>query len=279
MNENARWEMQKFTASDGLEIAYALDDYTDPWQPGETLILVHAAMGSSRRFYAWVPHLARDFSVVRIDMRGHGATQIPAPDQLNQQRLVQDVVELADHVGAKAFHVAGSSAGAIVAEKVAIDHPERVLSLAAFAGTGGIKHALQDQNSWVKRIGEKGLEAFLRETIADRVDLASADPGFVEWFIRESSKTSVEVLERFVPMMRQFVVLDDLHRIRCPVLAVAPGGDPIHTVDNYRALPDRISACEFLVYEGLPHNITDAVPDRCAEDLRTFLLKHKSRPQ
>jgi hypothetical protein len=45
-------------------------------------------------------------------------------------------------------------------------------------------------------------------------------------------------------------------------------------VENYRALPDRIPACEFVVYEGLPHNITDAVPDRCAQDLKRFLLKH-----
>jgi 3-oxoadipate enol-lactonase len=276
MIEAPRWEMQKFKASDGLTLAYALDDFTDPWKPADTLILIHAAMGSSKRFYAWVPHLARDFRVVRIDMRGHGQSEAPGPGQLDQQRIVKDIVELADHVGAQRFHVAGSSAGAIVAEKVAIDYPDRVLSLAAFAGTGGIKHALQDQNSWVKRIGEKGLAAFLRETIADRVDLKTAEPGFVDWFIEVSAKTPVPVLERFVPMMREFVVIDDLHRIRCPVLAVAPGGDPIHTVDNYRALPDRIPGTEFIVYEGLPHNITDAVPDRCAEDLKRFLLKHRA---
>ena len=275
MND-ARWKMEKFEASDGLTIAYALDDYTDPWKPADTLILVHAAMGSSARFYAWVPHLARDFRVVRIDMRGHGQTDVPGPDQLDRERIVKDIVELADHIGAQRFHVAGSSAGAIVAEKVAIDFPDRVLSLAAFAGTGGIRHALQNQNDWVKRIGEDGSAAFLRETIADRVDLKTADPGFVDWFIAESSKTPVAVLQRFVPMMRDFVVIDDLHRIRCPVLAVAPGGDPIHTVDNYRALPDRIADCEFIVYDGLPHNITDAVPDLCAEDLKRFLLKHKS---
>jgi pimeloyl-ACP methyl ester carboxylesterase len=234
-------------------------------------------MGSSKRFYAWVPHLARDFRVVRIDMRGHGETGIPGPGQLDETRIVKDIVELADHLSAQRFHVAGSSAGAIVAEKAAIDYPERVLSLAAFAGTGGIKHARQDQLSWVKRSGEKGLAAFLRETIADRVDLTTADPGFVEWFIAESAKTPLAVLERFVPMMREFVVIDDLNRIRCPVLAVAPGGDPIHPVSNYRALPDRIADCEFIVYEGLPHNITDAVPDRCAEDLKRFLLKHRAQ--
>ena len=273
----ARWAMQTFEASDGLVVAYALDGYTDPWKPADTLILVHAAMGSSRRFYAWVPHLARHVRVVRIDMRGHGRSGIPGPDQLSPQRLVQDVIELADHVGAQRFHVAGSSAGAIVAEKVAIDHPDRVLTLAAFAGTGGIRHAHQNQMTWVQRIGEKGLAAFLRETIADRVDLATAPPGFVDWFIAESAKTPVAVLERFVPMMREFVVVDELHRIRCPVLAVAPGADPIHPVENYRALPDRIPGCEFIVYEGLPHNITDAVPDRCAEDLKRFLLKHIGR--
>lgn len=277
MQTETRFAMQTFQASDGLTIAFALDDYTDPWTTADTLILIHAAMGSSKRFYAWVPRLARDFRVVRIDMRGHGQTQTPGPNQLDQRRIVKDIVELADHVGAKRFHVAGSSAGAIVAEKVAIDYPNRVLSLAAFAGTGGIRHALQDQNSWVKQIGEQGLAAFLRATIADRVDLERAEPGFVDWFIAESAKTPVAVLERFVPMMREFVVIDELDGIRCPVLAVAPGGDPIHTVDNYRALPDRIANCEFIVYDGLPHNITDAVPDRCARDLHRFLLKHTSK--
>jgi pimeloyl-ACP methyl ester carboxylesterase len=267
--------MHSFRASDGLQIAYAVDDFTDPWRTPETVILVHAAMGSSLRFYAWVPHLAGEFRVVRIDMRGHGATQVPGPDQLSQHRLVQDVVELADHVGAPRFHVGGSSAGAVVAEKVAIDYPERVLTLGAFAATGGIKHGMQDQTSWVDKIGERGLAQFLRDTIADRVDLASASPGFVDWFVAESAKTSVEVLARFVPMMRSFEVLDELDRIHCPTLAIAPGADPIHGREHYQVLEERIPHCEFIVYEGLPHNITDAVPDRCAEDYRRFLLAHR----
>lgn len=264
--------MQSFRASDGLKIAYALDDYTDPWRTPETVILVHAAMGSSQRFYAWVPHLAGAFRVVRINMRGHGATEVPGPAQLSQERLVKDVAELADHLSAQRFHVGGSSAGAVVAEKVAIDYRERVLTLGAFAATAGIKHGLQDQSSWVQRIGERGLAQFLRDTIADRVDLASASPGFVDWFIAESAKTSVEVLARFVPMMRSFEVLDELHRIRCPTLAIAPGGDPIHKLEHYSVLKERIPECEFVVYEGLPHNITDAVPDRCARDYLRFLL-------
>src|SRR5689334_8292375 len=125
--------LHTFKASDGLEIAYYVDDYTDPWREAHTLILVHAAMGSSTRFYAWVPHLAGDFRVVRMDMRGHGKTAVPGPDQLSVERIAKDVAELADHLGAPHFHVGGSSAGSVVAEKVAIDYPDRVLSLGAFA--------------------------------------------------------------------------------------------------------------------------------------------------
>ena len=38
--------MHTMTASDGLKLAYSVDDFTDPWKPAETLILIHAAMGA-----------------------------------------------------------------------------------------------------------------------------------------------------------------------------------------------------------------------------------------
>jgi pimeloyl-ACP methyl ester carboxylesterase len=277
MSTAARWATQRFRASDGADIAYVADDYTDRWLAAETLILVHAAMGSARRFYAWVPHLARDFRVARIELRGHGDSAAAAAVELTPQRLVRDVVELADHLGCERFHVAGSSAGAIVAQKVAIDHPRRVLTLGSFAATPGIKHGNQDHAQWVARIGEKGIAQFLRETIADRMDLSVVEPGFVDWFIAEAARTPVEALARFVTMMRGFDIAGEIARIRCPTLAVVPGGDPIHTVDQYRVLQRLIAGCEFVVYDGLPHNITDAVPDRCARELHRFLLKHRGK--
>ena len=35
----------------------------------------------------------------------------------------------------------------------------------------------------------------------------------------------------------------------------------------------RLDDIEFRVYDGMPHNICDAVPDRCAEDVRDFLRR------
>jgi 3-oxoadipate enol-lactonase len=62
---------QFIRASDGIRIADTIDDFTDPWRQTSTLLL-HAAMGSSKRWYAAVPALCRHYRVVRIDLRGHG---------------------------------------------------------------------------------------------------------------------------------------------------------------------------------------------------------------
>src|SRR5438477_12503531 len=104
-------EAATFAASDGLSLAYDIDDFTDPWKAAPTLRLLHAAMGSARRYFGWVPHLARDYRVVRLDLRGHGNSAVPPAGQsLTLDRLVADVVELLDHLGLASAHIVGNSA-------------------------------------------------------------------------------------------------------------------------------------------------------------------------
>jgi pimeloyl-ACP methyl ester carboxylesterase len=268
--------MEHFSTTDGLRLAYVVDDFTDPWRTPETLVLLHAAMGSSRRLYAWVPGLARDVRVVRLDLRGHGGSEVPAESlPFTLSRLARDVVELLDHLGVDRVHLAGSSAGAIIAMKVAIDHPERVVTLADFASTPGLGPSNVNAEAWVAHIQRRGVRGFLSDTIADRFDLTQVDPGFVEWFLDESAKTSAAWLARFVPLMRSVDLTEDLGKIRCPMLAVVPDHDPISSMAQYEVIRDRVPDVRFVVYHGLPHNITDAVPDRCAEELHRFLLDHR----
>ncbi len=269
-------EMQSFTASDGLKLAYAVDDYSDPWRPQETLILIHAAMGSARRLYKWVPTLARHFRVVRPEMRGHGSSEIPGPDQLTVERLARDVIELADHLGVDRFHLAGSSAGAIVSFQTTLDFPDRVLTLSNFASTPGLKNSRIDMNKWVSHIRAKGIRGFLEETIEERFPNV-ADKDFLRWFIDESARTDQDLFCRFGPMMKEVDQTDRLHEIQCPMLNVVPGHDPLGSLEQYEVYRKHVPHCEFIVYEGLPHNITDSVPERCAEDLLRFLLKHRAQ--
>ena len=133
-------EKQTFKTSDGVEIAYYIDDFTDPWKPAETLVMLHPAMSSSRRFYSMVPGLARRFRVIRVDTRGHGASQIP-PENLpvNKERLMKDALELLDHLKLAKTHVIGVSAGGYSAQQLAIHHPDRLKSLVLFCSTPGFK--------------------------------------------------------------------------------------------------------------------------------------------
>jgi 3-oxoadipate enol-lactonase len=268
--------MQYFDASDGLRLAYAVDDFSDPWGPQETLILIHAAMGSSRRLYKWIPTLSRHFRVVRPDMRGHGQTQIPAPDQLSVERLARDVIELADRLGVDRFHLAGSSAGAIVAIQTTLDFPGRLRTLSNFASTPGLKRSNIDMDKWVRHIRAKGIKVMLEETIEERFPNV-ADQGFLRWFVEESAKTDADLFCRFGPMMKAVDQTERLHEVKCPMLNVVPGHDPLGSLDQYEVYKKHVPHCEFVVYEGLPHNITDSVPERCAEDLLAFLMRHRAQ--
>lgn len=267
--------MQTFEASDGVTLAYAEDDFTNPWEPSETLILIHAAMGSSRRMHLWVPHLARHVRVIRPDMRGHGLSGIPGNDQLSLERLTQDVAELMDHLEVEKAHLAGSSAGGIVTLNTAITYPERIRSVAAFATLPGLKISTgyTKYGSWVDSMQEKGVAQFLRETISNRFDVDIVDPRFIDWFIAESAKNDVDLLSRFVQMMAAADISGRLSEVSCPVLAVVPSGDPIHSMEQYELLRERIPECQFVVYPNRPHNITDAEPDRCASELARFLQR------
>jgi len=262
--------MHDFTTSDGLRLAYYIDDFTNPWTKAPTLLLLHAAMGSARRWFGWIPHLARDWRVVRLDLRGHGASQVPPADTpLTLERLVGDVVELLDHLGCGAAHIAGNSAGGYLGQQLAMTRPERVTSLALYGSTPGLKNS--QAPSWIPQIAAKGLRGFLAATIRDRLP-ADADPGLVDWFLDEAAKNDPAFIGKFVLLMASYDWSGEVERIRCPALVVIPGAETVGSLANYDPFR-RLDDVEFRVYDGLPHNICDAVPDRCAGDLRGFLRR------
>ena len=53
--------MHSFTTSDGVRLNYYIDDFTDPWTKPPTLLLLHPAMGTAKRYYAMVPKFARQY--------------------------------------------------------------------------------------------------------------------------------------------------------------------------------------------------------------------------
>ena len=208
--------------------------------------------------------------MVRLDLRGHGSSQVPpAGEALSLDRLVADVAELLDHLGVESAHIVGNSAGGYLGQQLAMTRPERVRSLALFGSTPGLKNS--QAPSWIPQIQARGLRGFLAETIRDRLP-ADADPRLISWFLDEAAKNDPAYIGKFVALMASYDWSDQVQRISCPTLVVIPGAETVGSVANYEPFR-RLGDVEFRVYDGLPHNICDAVPDRSAGDVRDFLRR------
>ena len=259
-----------FRTSDGLELAYALDDFTKPWVEAPVIVMLHSAMGRSDRFFAMVPPFLDRFRVLRVDLRGHGMSQVPPEDlPLTMNRLVLDVEEILDHLGIGKAHFLGNSAGGYISQNLAMSRPERVRSLLLFGSTPGLKHS--NAASWLPRVARDGLRTFLSETIEQRFNVESTDTALIEWFLDEAAKNDVGFIARFIGLMSSLDWSHELHRIACPTLVVIPGAEAVGGVENYRPMRERIPDVELLTFSGLAHNICDMVPERCAAEALAFL--------
>ena len=263
--------MQTFTTRDGMKVAYHVDDFTDPWTLPETMLLLHAAMGNSRRWFKWVPRLSRHYRVVRMDLRGHGDSQIPSPDQeFSLGHLVRDATGLLDRLEVQSAHVVGNSAGGYVAQQLAIHRPARVKTLALYGSAPGLKnsHAL----TWIPKVEEIGLKKFLADTIDERFD-SNAGPLLVKWFIEQAGSNDPAFIARFVTHMTTHDFMDDVKRIKCPTLIVAAGKEKIGHASTYDEMHARIAGSQLRLYDTGAHTICDGYADRCVDDLLEFLAK------
>jgi 3-oxoadipate enol-lactonase len=262
--------MPTFQASDGVRLAYCVDDFTDAWKPCDTLVMLHSAMGSAHRMARMVPALARHWRVVRLDLRGHGQSQVPpAEPPLSMARLVADVAELLNHLGVEAAHVVGNAMGGCVAQNFALAAPARVRGLCLFGSLPGLRGS--QARAWPARMARQGLRCFLAETIADRFDPARTDPGLIAWFLDQCAGNDTAYIGRFIGLMTKLDWTDRLDRITCPTLLVMPGSETIGRSVTYEHMRDTMPDARLLVYEGMPHNVCDADPDRCAADVLAFL--------
>ena len=145
---------------------------------------------------------------------------------------------------------------------------ERVISLCLFGSTPGLKNT--QARTWLPRVAKEGLRGFLAATISDRFP-PGHDPAHIEWFLDEAAKNDTDFIGRFIGLMTTLDWTAELGRIRCPTLLVAGGAETVGHASAYEVMRDLIPDAKLIFYDGLPHNICDIVPERCAEDVLAFL--------
>ena len=97
--------MQRFTASDGVDIAYE-----DEGQ-GRPFLLLHGLL-AHRGFFELQRPLAEHGRLIRVDLRGHGGSR--ARTGLSIEQLADDVAALAERLDLEGAIIVGWSLGASV---------------------------------------------------------------------------------------------------------------------------------------------------------------------
>jgi haloacetate dehalogenase len=103
---------------------------------GPGVLLIHGNPLTHVHWHLVAPRLAKDFTVVAMDLRGYGDSGKPRgrEDHSNYsfRRMGQDQVDVMQHLGFDKFFVAGHDRGARTAFRMALDHPDKVLKFASF---------------------------------------------------------------------------------------------------------------------------------------------------
>jgi len=101
---------------------------------GPPLLLLHGHPQTHVMWHRVAPNLAREFTVVAMDLRGYGESSKPPTTEdhepYSKRAMARDAVAVMQRLGFERFAVAGHDRGGRVAYRLALDHPERVTRLA-----------------------------------------------------------------------------------------------------------------------------------------------------
>lgn len=91
------------------------------------LIVLHGLLGSLDNWHTFASKQQTERCIIAIDMRNHGNS--PHVEGMNYRLMVQDVLEVANHLQLQSFDLMGHSMGGKAAMWLALEHPERLKNL------------------------------------------------------------------------------------------------------------------------------------------------------
>jgi pimeloyl-ACP methyl ester carboxylesterase len=281
---------ERIAPVNGIEIAY--DEFGDPDGPAVVLI-----MGLASQMIFWDPEFCatlggRGYRVIRFDNRDIGrstkldAAGVPGTAAMlfgtgrsayRLRDMGADTVGLLDHLGIERAHLVGISMGGMIAQTIAIEHPQRALSLCSIMSTTGNR-----------RLGLPRLRAFGA--------LIAKPPGNRAGYIEQAVKTFRVIGSPAYPMdeprFRELVgaaydrsfhppgVARQLHAINAsgdrtrrlrgldlPALVIHGDRDPLVRSVAGRATARAIPGARLRMIEGMGHDFPAALHERFVEEI------------
>jgi pimeloyl-ACP methyl ester carboxylesterase len=262
----------------GRRVRYFLGGSTD----GPPLVLVHGLAGSALNWGLVAPALARGRRVLAIDLPGHGGSE-PLPAAPNLAPYADRVARVAEREGFETADYAGHSFGGLVALRLAIREPERVLSvvLAAAAGIASSTRLAERALAFVGFV-QPGRRVSPYWRVVTRSTLLKRAL-FAHWFAADPAAlpdAAVEAVLRNVNLHTdtdsawRALTRDDprreLHLVRCPCLVLWGANDNQLPLDDAFAYARRLRA-PLRVVADCGHLLILERPEACVDAIGSFL--------
>ena len=282
---------EQFARVGDIELCY--ETFGDPSDPA--LLLV---MGLATQMVAWHEDfcnelVGRGFFVIRYDNRDIGrSTRFdghppPSVGQILLRRpknpaytladMAADGVGLLDHLGIDKAHVVGASMGGMIAQTIAAEHPERVLSLVSIMSNTGDRwrgQASPRVYPYFLATPPKERDAYIERIVKLFSVVGSRGLPRDENQIREIAALSFERGLSPAGTGRQLAAIQAsgdrtpaLRRIKAPTLVIHGKRDPLVRPSGGKATARAIPGAKLMMIDGMGHDMPRSIWPRLIDGI------------
>ncbi|MEJ7894256.1 MAG: alpha/beta hydrolase [Solirubrobacteraceae bacterium] len=289
--------MNEQFATVNTDITLCYEEFGDRTDP--TVLLV---MGLATQMLAWDERFCqqlveRGFHVVRFDNRDVGrstkiATPPTRPPTLKQMALrdrraaaytlsdmADDAVALLDHLDVRRAHVVGASMGGMIAQTIAIEYPERVLSLVSIMSNEGGRLKGQPQLTVypvLLRRAPDDREAYAAHAVGVLKLIGSPDFPFDEAAVKERARIGFDRGISAAGAGRQLMAVlaspnrtAGLRRLRVPTAVIHGTKDRLVSKSGGRAVAAAVPEATLLEIHGMGHDLPPGTWPRIVDAIAT----------
>jgi len=243
-----------------VRIHYTVDGPED----GTPVVLLQG-LGLSGRFWFDVPSMLADDRdrprrVVCIDNRGTGQSDKPRTPW-TMAAMADDVVAVLDHAGIESAFVVGISMGGMIAQQLALRHPERVRGLVLIATTAGFLLGALPEVRAIGRLVALPFGGTVASTSLVRLLLPEAKwPRAKEIFRGWPRAIKEDPLVPWTFAAHLFascthLVTRRLSKVTCPAIVVAGAHDQLIPAKNAEVLARSLRRAELEVIADAGHAV------------------------